>query len=415
MKEARIDYRLLILALGTFSIGPDSYVVAGILPQVAQSFGASVPAAGQFVSAYSISYALLTPVMATLTAGWPRRNVLLLGLAAFVASNILTATAPTFGLALAGRVFAGFGGAVFTPAASAVATALLPPQRRGHALAVVLAGLSAATALGAPLGTLIAGLGDWHTTFWFVAALAGIAAAGVIGFLPDTAAPARVTLRARFAPLADARVAATLATTLLVMLGVFLVYTYMSLIFDRATLGKGSVLAALMATWGVGATIGSLKAGSLTDRFGSRRVLNTAAIILVADFALLPWTSAWTPSAAVALAVWGMCGWGLVVAQQHRLVGMNPGLAPILLALNAAAIYLGIGASGVLGAVLLGTVGAHLLPIAGASLIALGGVIGELAFRILSVRKRTDGPPRGRQTGNPAQCSEATPPRSDPG
>jgi predicted MFS family arabinose efflux permease len=259
---------------------------------------------------------------------------------------------------------------------------LLPPERRGHALAVVLAGLSAATALGAPIGTLIAGLGDWHTTFWFVAAMAGIAAGGVLGLLPDTPTPARVTLRARFAPLADARVAATLATTLLIMLGVFLVYTYMSLIFDRASSGRGSVLAALMATWGVGATIGSLKAGGLTDRFGSRRVRNIAVIVLVANFALLPWTSATVPSAALALAFWGMCGWGLVVAQQHRLVGMNQALAPILLALNASAIYLGIGASGVLGAVLLGTFGAHQLPIAGAALIALGGVIGELASRI---------------------------------
>src|SRR6478672_12896633 len=98
-----MDYRLLILALGAFSIGTDSYVVAGILPQVAAGFGPSVGRAGQFVSVYAISYAVLTPVMATVTANWPRRNVLLLGLGAFVASNVMTATAHTFDVALAGR------------------------------------------------------------------------------------------------------------------------------------------------------------------------------------------------------------------------------------------------------------------------------------------------------------------------
>ena len=378
-----MDYRLLILALGTFSIGTDSYVVAGILPQVADSFSTSVAAAAQFVSVYSISYAVLTPIMATITANWARRRVLLLGLVAFVGSNVLTATAPTFELALVGRAVAGFGAALFTPAASAVATALVSPEKRGRALAIILAGLSGATALGAPIGTLIGSLGDWHTTLWFVATLGLLAGAGVYLLLPKMAAAARVTFRERFAPLWDPRVTATLATTFLIMFGIFLVYTYISVVFHRATLGNGPLLALLMSIWGIGATTGSLKAGSLTDRFGNRRILNVAVTILAADFALLPWTSAAFGSGAIALAVWGMCGWGLVVSQQHRLVSINQGLAPLLLALNASAIYLAIGLSGVLGALLLRSVDAHYLPLVGASLIAAGGFMGEVAYRLV--------------------------------
>jgi DHA1 family inner membrane transport protein len=378
-----LDFRLLILALGAFSIGTDSYVVAGILPEVAKSFSTSVAAAAQFVSVYSVSYAVFTPIMATITANWARRRVLLLGLLAFVGSNILTATAPTFELALAGRALAGFGGALFVPAASAVATALVSPERRGRALAIVLAGVSGATALGAPMGTLIASLGDWHTTLWFVAIFGALAAAGVFLLLPNMAAAARVTLRERFAPLCDLRVTATLGTTLLIMFGVFLVYTYMSVVFDRATLGSGPLLALLMSIWGIGATTGSLKAGSLTDRFGNRRTLNVAVTILAADFAFLPWTGATFGSAAIALAVWGMCGWGLVVSQQHRLVALGQGLAPLLLALNASAIYLAIGASGAVGALLLTSVDAHYLPLIGAALIAAGGLMGEVAYRLV--------------------------------
>ena len=377
-----MDYRLLILALGTFAIGTDSYVVAGILPQVTRSFDVSISAAGQFVSVYALAYGVLTPVMATLTANWPRRRVLMFGLVTFVASNILTATAPTFEIALASRALAGLGGAVFTPAASAVATTLVGPERRGRALAVILAGLSAATAFGAPIGTLVASAGDWHLTLWFVAALATLAGAGVIAFLPKMAGAVGIPFRARFAPLGDPRVAATLVTTLLIMFGVFVVYTYMSVIFDRATSGGGSLLAILMSIWGIGATVGSLKAGGLTDRLGNRRVLNIAVVILALDFALLPWTSAHFASAALALVVWGMAGWGLVVSQQHRLVGINQSLAPILLALNAAAIYLGIGASGAVGAILLHRLDPHQLPVFGAIFISLGGLVGELAYRL---------------------------------
>jgi MFS transporter, DHA1 family, inner membrane transport protein len=60
-----LNYRLIVLALGTFAIGTDAYVMAGILPAVAPSFDVSVAAAGQFVTTYSFSFAVLAPVMAT--------------------------------------------------------------------------------------------------------------------------------------------------------------------------------------------------------------------------------------------------------------------------------------------------------------------------------------------------------------
>ncbi|HET7362424.1 MAG TPA: MFS transporter [Burkholderiales bacterium] len=378
-----MNYRLLVLALGTFAIGTDSYVVAGILPAVAQSFDTSISAAAQMVSVYAASYALLTPVMATLTAGWSRRRVLIFGLAAFIASNVLTACAPSLLIALASRAIAGLGGATFSPTASAVAAALVAPQHRGRALGIVLAGLSAATALGAPLGTMIGSLGNWRATLWMVAALATLAGAGLLALVPETAKPPHTTLAQRLAPLAMPRVIVMLATTFIVMLGVFLVYTYISVVFKHATHGSGAALAVLISVWGIGATIGSLSAGRLADRFGNRTVLNSAVALLTTDFLLLPWTGTTFASAAIALAVWGVCGWGFVVCQQHRFVSMNSAWGPILLALNACAIYLGIAASAALGAVALDGLGARYLPVLGALLIAVGGVLAE-AFQQLN-------------------------------
>lgn len=378
-----MNKRLLVLTLGTFAIGTDSYVVAGILPNVAHSFGVGVAAAGQFVTVYSLAYALLTPIMATLLAPWPRRHVLISGLVVFVAGNLLTGTLRTFGLALAARAVAGLGAAMFSPAASATAAALVAPERRGRALAIVIAGLSAATALGAPIGTLVATFGDWRTTIWFVAGLGALASLGVLALLPDVPTASALRLRARLEPLGDARVAATLATTLLVMFGVFLVYTYISVVFDRATGGNGTHLAALIAVWGIAATIGNLAAGHLTDRFGDRRIVNLAILILALDFALMPWSSKSLGPALFALAVWGACGWGLIVSQQHRLIGIAPGLAPILLALNAASIYLAVSASGAVGGLVMGMLGSHDLPFVSTFLILGGIVTAELAHRLI--------------------------------
>ncbi len=376
-----MDYRLLVLAVATFAIGTDNYVVAGILPHVAASFDVSVAAAGQFITVYSFVYALSTPIMATLTANWPRRRVLVVGLVVFVAGNIMTATQHTFDFGLASRAVAGLGGAMVTPAAGAAAAAMAAPEWRARALAIVLAGLSGATALGAPIGTLVGSFGDWRTTMWFVAALGTLATAGVLALLPDVPTSSPLRLRDRLAPLGDGRVAATLATTLLVMFGVFLIYTYITVVFDRATGGDGRLLAALLSSWGIGATVGILGAGTLTDRFGNRRIINLAILIIALDFALIHWSSASFATAVVALCVWGMCGWGVVVSQQHRLVGIAPTLAPILIALNAAAIYFAVSASGAVGALAMKVLDPHDLPFLSTLLILAGFVSAEMAHR----------------------------------
>jgi predicted MFS family arabinose efflux permease len=393
MQEANMDYRLLILALGTFAIGTDNYVVAGILPHVARSFDVSFAAAGQFVTVYSFAYALCTPIMATLTANWPRRRVLVVGLIVFVAGNILTATQRAYDLGLVSRAVAGLGGAMVTPAAGAAAAAMVAAEWRARALAVVLAGLGAATALGAPIGTLVGSFADWRMTMWFVAGLGTLASVGVLAVLPGVPTSSPLRLRDRLAPLGDARVAATLATTLLAMFGVFLIYTYISVVFDRATGDDGRLLAALLSSWGIGATAGILGAGSLTDRFGNRRVINLAILITALDFALIHWSSTSFATAIVALFVWGMCGWGLVVAQQHRLVSIAPTLAPILIALNAAAIYFAVSASGAVGALAMKVLDPHDLPFLSTILI-LGGIVGaEAAHRLIQGGKTGIAPP----------------------
>jgi predicted MFS family arabinose efflux permease len=110
-----------------------------------------------------------------------------------------------------------------TPAIAAPAESIAP-ERRGLALAVVFAGLSGATALGAPIGTLVGSAGDWRSTMWFVAAPGLLAATGIMFILP--AVPPAPALTLRLAPLGDARVVPTLVASFLVIFGEFLIYTY---------------------------------------------------------------------------------------------------------------------------------------------------------------------------------------------
>ncbi|MFF2194711.1 MFS transporter [Streptomyces sp. NPDC058157] len=381
---------LLTLATAMFAIGTDSFVIAGILPDAAHSLDVPLGTASWLLTAYALTYALLGPVMAALTTQWPRRTLFLTGFTLFTTGNLLTAYVPLFPLALAARALAGLGGAMITPAAVAAATALAPPERRGRAIATVMTGLSAATALGSPLGTALAGLThNWRTTMLFVTALGLLAAAGTALYLPTLPTPPTIPLRTRLTPLTDHRIGLTLLTTLLAYTGLYTVYSFIGPALDRATHDNGTTLAALLFAWGLAATAGTLASGPLTDRYGSRRIINTALTLAAVNFALLPWTSAHLPTTLAALTLWGLCGWGLLAPQTHRLITTLPTAAPLLTGLASAAVYVGVAIAPVAGQAGLTRLGPHWLGPVGATLITLALVTAEAAHTAIH-RKETE-------------------------
>ena len=381
-------YRPLItLAAGMFALGTDTFVTAGILGPVAASLGTTVPAAGQMVTLYALSYALLSPVMAATTAHWPRRRLLLAGLAVFTLGNLLTATGTSLAVVLASRVLAGLGAAMYSPTATAVAASLVPPQQRGRALAIVAAGLSGATALGAPLGTALSGLGGWRVTMGFVTIVGVLAALFIWRFMPHVPQLPAASLRQRLAPLRDARVLPVLLTSLAAYSGFFAVYTYVAPVFAHATGGSANALAVLLMTWGVFGVLANFGSGLLSDRFGTRATINGALALGALNFLLLPWSTASFATAVVAMAVWSLCGWGLLVAQQHRLIGVAPGAAPVLLGLNAAALYTGVSTAGIVGGAAMNWAGAPAVGEVGALFVAAALPIAEWAASRIASRR----------------------------
>ena len=84
-------------------------------------------------------------------------------------------------------------------------------------------------------------------------------------------------------------------------------------------------------------------------------------------------------TAVSALVVWGFCGWGLVVPQQHRLISVMPTAAPLLLGLNSAAIYIGVSMSGLIGGAAITWFDRYALGLVGAAFIAAALLVAEWA------------------------------------
>ncbi|MFF5503338.1 MFS transporter [Streptomyces roseolus] len=359
--------RLLPLALATFAVGTDGYVIAGLLPSIATDLGVSTPAAGQLVTVFALTLALSAPVAGALTSGLDRRTALLIALGVFVIGNAVTALGTTYEVVMASRIVTAVGAATITSAASSTAAALAPPERRGRALAFVLGGLTLATALGLPLGTLI-GRTDWHLTLWAVAGIGLLAMAGILAGLPRVTLPA-ASLPDRLRPLAQGRVLALLAVTSLALLGAYTLYTYIAPALRGATGGDESLLTLVLLAWGVGALAGNIAAGRLVDRHDAARVVTGSLALAALALALTPLATRALAPTLVWAVVWGVSVGIVVVPQQHRLIALSPAAAPVLLGLNSSALYLGIALGGGLGGLAqewFGLAPAHLGPVAAA-------------------------------------------------
>jgi predicted MFS family arabinose efflux permease len=338
----------------------------------------STATAGQLVAVFALAYAVLSPVLASLTARTDRKRVVLAGLAVFVLSNVLTATAASFGVAVASRVLAGASAALITPTAVAVAVSLVDEARRGRALAVVMGGLSVASAVGVPIGTWIGGT-DWRLTLWLVAAVGAAAWVGIVVLVPAVVLTAPARLRDRLAPLGDRRILLSALTTVLTFAALYTTFTYIAPVARPATGGDAGLLAALLWVAGVAGVLGNVVAGHLTDRKGARPVVlaGLAGLVVVQALLLLPLSM----TLAVVWAIGGGIVWLVVVGQQHRFVSLAPQNAQVVLGLNGSALYLGIALGSVIGGIALSAGGAGAVVATAVGLAALSAVFTTATYR----------------------------------
>jgi predicted MFS family arabinose efflux permease len=90
-------------------------------------------------------------------------------------------------------------------------------------------------------------------------------------------------------------------------------------------------------------------------------VVLLAVTVLTAGFAVLPLVATTVAGALAVVLGWGIAAWGFVPAQQHRLIGLGVGPAPLVLALNSSATHLGFAAGALLGGLVVDAAGAGAL------------------------------------------------------
>jgi len=368
---------LLWLALGSFAVGTEGLMIAGLLPRIGGDFGVTVAQAGDLVTVFGIAYAVGSPLIAIATGAIERKRLLLAAMAAFGVANLLAAWSPGFIGLLAARVLLALAAGTYMPAASAYAATSVAPERRGQALSLVYTGFTLSLVIGVPLGTILGTRFGWRATFEAIAILAALAWVGIAIALKRMPATAPIGLKARFAAARLPGVPPILLLTVLAIASAFSIFTYFAPLMRRE-LGIGEDGVALyLLLFGVAAFIGNLAGGYVADHVPARRALLLISGVLGAVFIVLALAGYLTPHEAmplvvVTIIVWGLFGWAFLPIQQTRLAAAAPTLVPVALSLNASSIYIGTA----LGSGLAGTVVAHAsvtdVPWVGAGWVAVG-------------------------------------------
>lgn len=337
-------WRISTLAVGTFAVGTDAFIVAAFLPSMAKSLGVSVAAAGQSVTVFAMGYALFAPFVATLAARLPRRALLVSSLLLLGFANLASALSPTLSALLVTRLVAAIAAAAYTPTASAVGASLVPLEWRARALAIVLSGLTIATALGIPLGNIASIWFGWRTTLALVASFSIFSAILLRFFVPVLTTGQHIPLRARLNALQRPGIISVLPLTVLGMAACYTPYAY-SVPVLYALGATSASIPAMLFLYGLGAILGNLFCGYGTDRWGAKAVLSVTYSLMIITLSSLAWLSNKAPHlgfVAFLMLTWGASSWAQTAAQTHRLISAAPSEAPLVVALNSSAIYFGI-------------------------------------------------------------------------
>ncbi|MGW2642433.1 MFS transporter [Streptomyces sp. NPDC001348] len=295
----KLPFVVWVLAAGTFLMGTTEFVLAGLLPDIADDLNVSVSHAGLLITAFAIGMIVGGPTMAMATLRLPRRLTLVLALVVFSIGHVIAALSTSFTVALAARFVTALATGAFWAVGFVIATSAAGPGDSTRAVSVMMGGLTLANVIGVPIGSLTGQVTGWRGPFWALAILAGLAAAFVGRFLPAAEQRTEVSVRAEIRALRQGRLWLALSAAVLIMGGVLATYTYITpLLTDRAGIAVGAVPLVLIA-FGVGALGGNTLGGHLGDRHPMTTTITAAAATALTLLALIPFST--SPVAAVLL------------------------------------------------------------------------------------------------------------------
>jgi DHA1 family inner membrane transport protein len=332
---------LFALAIGGFAIGTTEFATMGLLPQIAAGVDVDIPTAGHLISAYALGVVIGAPTIAAFAARVPRKQLLMVLMAVFALGNLASALAAGFGSLMLARFIAGVPHGAYFGVASVVAAALVPAHRRAQAVSLVMVGLTVANIAGVPGATWLGQVLGWQALYVAVTVIALLCLVATLAWVP----PVRIgdgpaTIRSELSALARPQVWFTLVVGMVGFGGMFATYSYIApTVTTLSGLGEPGVVA-ILATYGVGMTVGMVLGGRLADR-ALLPTLYLGLVGLAVVLAAFGFLVATPVGAFIGVFGLGAAGSVLMPALQTRLMDVARDGQSLAAALNHAVLNIG--------------------------------------------------------------------------
>ena len=351
-RARHVGLAITALALGGFAIGTTEFVTMGLLPEIARGIDQSIPRTGHVITAYALGVVVGAPVIVSLGARLPRRELAVVLVLALGVGNAATALAHGYWQVMAARFVAGLPHGAYFGVASLIAASLVAPDRKGRAVSGVMLGLSVATVVGVPASTWLGQDLGWRSAYWAVVGLALVTGALLLVAVPHSPGNPEATVAAELRALRRPQVLYAVTAGMVGFGGVFAMYSYVApLVTDEAGLGRSAIPWFLLA-FGIGSVAGSWLAGRLADWDVARSV--AAGFVGVCGVLVLIWLLAGMPVALFVLVLLvGVLGSVLAINLQLRLMHVAGDAQMLGAALNHSALNTANGLGAWLGAVVI--------------------------------------------------------------
>lgn len=381
MTDRSSQRALWVLLFGNLVIGTGVLLPAGILTALMADLGVTAGRAGLMMTVGGLVVGIGAPVLAATTSAIDRRLLLTAALLFYVAGHLGSVLTDDLNVLLALRALTVAGAAIFTPQAAATVGLLVPPERRGPAIAFIFIGWSLASVLGIPAGSLLGNAIGWRETFLLMAGLSAFGALMVWAVLPGGLRVAPLHLASWVRVFTDWRLLAVLAVTMFSMSGQFTLFTYIApLLTEVYGLGPQSIALTLLIG-GAAGVLGSILATRMAQRLGLERsiMISLSAVAIGVALIWLGWGALWALAAGVLL--WNLGGFPANSLQQGRLVAMAPPLASATVALNTSFVYLGQSLGSATGGQLIGAGPNPTMPMAATGFLVTAMLLSWIAAR----------------------------------
>ena len=332
-----VAWAILSLAIGGFGIGTTEFAMMGLLPNVAEGVGVSVPTAGHVISAYALGVVVGAPLLVAIGAKMPRKTLALGLMALFTVGNLLSVLAQDYTTLLVTRFIAGLPHGAFFGVAAVLAASMVAPTKRGRAISMVMMGLSVANVLGVPLATFVGQQFGWRWLFVLVGGIGIVTMVCMFVFVPAQKAHPDASLRRELGTLKRGQVWLTLLVGVVGFGGFFAVYTYVANTMTDVAGFDAGFLPVIVGLYGLGMVAGNYLGGRMADWsvMGSIYLMMgfiAAVLVIYAATVHIQWM------ALLMIFVIGASGAMLVPSLQTRLLDVSPGAPTLASSLNHSAL-----------------------------------------------------------------------------